>query len=435
MLILLWAQDCYRPVVIMASWLNRQLQRKSPQEVLSSFEADMLKDGVITERLAILRQEREGPEKRVRRLEMIQVVYIVFGVRALIIFMTPIVAPKNTFLPLVLGDSISVMGLAVRQMWYSLCFHYSILYAVFRLTMKWAEDKKHLNFMTDYAPNIWIQSDLEAIRSKLNLCMIMHRMFNVLIYTTVGGTLCLTLVLETVDKRSLPHFFFSVFWALMNGCWIWSGPRLLIPVFFFVWLANREVCGKLQAVNDSGQDILKLLSSHLPKQRTVVNNKIESLLDEFDDATMTITQYNRTLKHLFLVFRFLFMPIAATNCYIFFAGQFPNLLSRYLILILSMSQLVIIYFFMSLAPLPRQHAAPISEVLFSIQSRMSGLLKGRQRVRLLRAVHRIMNKQHPVGYTCGSVFSFESKSMIEFMLDISSCTIMMLQIIFQIQPA
>ena len=347
----------------------------------------------------------------------------------------PIVAPKNTIVPFVLGDSVAVLGVAVRQMWYSLCVNYSILFAAIRLTMAWAESRQYLTFLTDYAPHTLITGDLEKIRSKMNVSVFAYRCFNTVIYATIAGTLALALSIELLEKKSLPQLCVSLLWSLIHGYWVIHGPSLVLPILFFAWLAGREVCEKLQIMLTLGQEVMKQVPHAQERHISLMRNKIEHLFDDFEVVSSKVKQYNRTLKYLFMFFRYLFLPICAADCYVLFAGQFPNFLVQLIILILSLSQLVAISFIMSLSPLPRQSALPICELLFSIQARMGRYISHGQKVRLLRMVHKIRNERNPVGYTCGEEFAFETKSMVELCMEISVTTILFLQMVPHITSA
>ena len=419
----------------MASWLQQMIQRKSPQEVLSFFEGELLKEDTISDTLHVLRNAVKKPNVHRLRSRLIILVYLVFAVRSAILFLVPIFAPKNTIIPFVLGDNVAVLGLAFRQMWYSLCVNYSILFAATRLLVEWAENRQYLTFLTDYPPHSPISRDLEKMRGKLNVCLITYRCFNAVIYANVAGTLILALSIEIMEKRSIPHFCFSLFWSLFNGYWIMHGPNFLLPILFFVWLAGREVCEKIQMVHESAQDVMKQFPHLQERHISLLRSKMEHLFDDFEAVSSKVTQYNRVLKYMFLFFRYLFLPLCASDCYVLFAGQFPNLLLQLIILILSLSQLVAMSFFMSLSAYPRKKALPICELLFSIQARMSHYLSPGQRVRLLRMVHKIRNERDPVGYTCGEEFTFEAKSMFELAMEIGVTTILFLQMIPHITPA
>ena len=401
---------------------------RKPEEVLEFFESEMLKDGLISQKLEDLANGKTSPKSHGWSWWAVQLLYFGFALRAVILFAIPILVPDNTIIPLVLGDGISVLGVAVRQMWYSLSMNYSFVFATIRFTQKWAEKKGRLHFMTDFSPTWASKPEQKRLRFKLNLFYIGYSYFNYIIYASIVGNLSLSLVLDTMARKSVLHFCINLAWAAYNCTWMLFAPSILIQLFLFMWLATTEATHKLKTVRDTGQEILKLQR----QKSTELKQHVVQMSAEFESAEIAVRKYNSCMKYSFLLFRSLFIPIAATNSFVLFTGTFPNLLSRFLCLSLCLNQLVVIYFVMSLAAIPHENSIPVSRIYLSILTRKRDQLSAGQKVSLLRIVKEITSVNHAVGFTCGDTFAFEKRSMMDFIQEVSTAVILSLQMITQI---
>jgi hypothetical protein len=156
-------------------------------------------------------------------------------------------------------------------------------------------------------------------------------------------------------------------------------------------------------------------------------------LNTIDFISGKINRYNQILKHIFFIFHYLLITLCATDCYVLFAGKFPDAFTRSMVILLSLSQLCVIAFCMSRASLPSTFSFQLSEVLFSMQARIGHHLAVRQKLRLIKTIHRITNKRHPMGYACGNVFILDARSFLDFVLQIMASTVLFLHIITQLE--
>ena len=416
------------PVMMESNKMTSIIEKyRKPEEVLQFFESEMLYDGMISQKLDALANGETNPKSHGFYWWSVQVMYFGFALRAFILFLIPIFDPDNKIFPLVLGDVVVVLGVAFRQMWYSLCINYSFVFATMRFTQKWAEKKGCLHFMTDFSPSWAGKREQERLRLKLNLFCIGYSYFKYIIYVLIPGNLLMALFLDTMARKSLLYFCFNSIWVAYHCVWLMFAPSVLFQLYFFMWLATTEASYKLKTVCETGQKILKLQQLKFAELR----QHVVQLSAEFQSAHLSVWKYNRCMKYSFLLFRSLFIPIAAANSYVLFTDTFPNELSRFLCLSVCLNQLVVILLIMSLAAVPRGNSIPVSHVCFSILARKKDQLSAGQKISLLRIVKEITNDHYPVGFTCGDTFPFETRSMMDFIHEVSTAVILSLDMITQ----
>ena len=431
----------------------------------------------------------------------IQGVYAVFGIRGLLLLFSPILFPGNRLLPLFLGDSMAALGLPVRQMWYSLSVNYSLAFAVVKGFVKRAElmsgarrsnDARRLQFMTDFSANTLTPEELDSIRIPLALFYFGYRYFNGVIYATVCGNVALALAAATIDQPTdYPALLSNSLWAIVNWYWVFFAPAPLLQIFAYMCLATWRANRLLNDVKTAAQELLQLASARTDargsrallhhqmrrSQSTVTSatgdedlwtdsrsssvdmgagererlmkqslNRLETRISRAGD---TLAAYNQTMKQIFAVFRTLFLPIAATDVYVWFTGLAGvNFLSQAFVFALSINQLIVIYMFMSLGAAPRKRAAAIPRLLFALSARTAApvatsigtkaptatgvRLPRRQRLILLRSIKQVTSHSRPLGFTCGDTFPFEAGSLLAFVAEISSTVLLFLEMIAQI---
>lgn len=405
---------------------------KAPKEIMKFFESEMLKDCVISCKLEdLINSERPQTPKEKSPLKRwaVQMMYLAFGLRAAILFSTPILDPGNTLILFLLGDCLSTLGVAVRQMWYAHSINYSILLSYILVKVRRAEKEKQMQFMTTFTQRWASQPQQERLRFKLNLLYICYYAFNISIYITDIGCLILAIFLDTTRRMSISYFIFNALGILLNIAWILYTPNILIQLFVFMWLSTSDATAKLQRVNKIGQELLMLKAP----SKKVIQHMIAQFVEAFETANSTIRGYNYCMKHFFYLFRNLYIPIAAANSFVLFTGTFPNQITYLLVFGLSLSQLVMIYFFMSLASTPYDKSVPISRTALSIMARMKDHLSRNQKYSFLKVIKKIRSTSFPVGYTCGDTFAFETRSMAEFIQEVMMAAILALDLIKGIQ--
>ena len=136
----------------------------------------------------------------------ILMVYGVIGVRALVLFAVPIIMPDNELLPFILGDFIASLGLAVRQMMYSLSLNYSIAMILLKVVVKWCDSGNKLHFVHDFDPKtmqlpITDPQAMSKLRRELKQALIGYRYYVLVINISVVGQLRLALTLDTMNRR------------------------------------------------------------------------------------------------------------------------------------------------------------------------------------------------------------------------------------------
>ena len=181
-----------------------QSDQKDVKFILSFFQEAMVYQQLAAPQV----RAGQGREKQARawRWYWILVVYVVIGVRGLVLFTMPIWTPDNQSLPYLLGDFIASLGLAVRQMMYSLSLNYSIAMILLKVVVMWCDSRNKLHFVHDFDPQtmqlpITDPGAMSKLRRELKLALIGYRYYVLVINMSVVGQLTLALTLDTMNRR------------------------------------------------------------------------------------------------------------------------------------------------------------------------------------------------------------------------------------------
>ena len=138
------------------------------------------------------------------------------------------------------------------------------------------------------------------------------------------------------------------------------------------------------------------------------------------------------MKHVFAIFSHLFIPIAASDCFFLLttADSLQGVFMQAIVIVLCVNQFAVITLFLSLAADARNATRPLAKRLASLLARdaLSPRLTVRQKRLLLASLKRVTSMTQPIGFTDGSRGPFESRSMVDFVIEVALQLILFLQI-------
>lgn len=191
--------------------------RGTVEDALKYFEAELLRYGMIDKKLNEIRRG-DYEHKITTKWYINQLMFVGFAVRGAILFLQPIFAPGNTFIPFILGDCIATLGLPLRQMWYALSVYYSIMCFIQRKIIKKAEVENRLDIMLDFAPGSpEVNHNDETLRIELNLAVKSYRIFKIVVFVSVYSQMFISLLLNTIKRKSVSYFIIDLIGLIYNA--------------------------------------------------------------------------------------------------------------------------------------------------------------------------------------------------------------------------
>ena len=411
-------------------------------DLISVFQKWMLEQYTISKRF----DEPPPKDKTVRRQRfrgwlMIQGMFIGFGGRALILLVLPLM-PENIqamqWIPLVLGDSIYTLGIPMRQMWFSLCFYYSLVCFALRITMRSLDLKEDLSFVTDYrflmteyAESSFKISNkqVESLRKQMKYFQYAYRMFAFGIYSTTFGNLAISLILQVYQTRSIPRFMTGSFWITYQMFWVQNVVPLLCQVLFFLYMSCQVIEMRFaKVIADCHEKLLNRKDNLYRQILTCVE-----ILKDLDHSCLKVAEINNQVKMPLWYIYYIFVPTAATASYVIFTGDFPNWMSFALVLAMSIQQMGLICSYLIFARTIVNYSRGCFVSLFSMQSHLGLIFPVKVQIMIRKRIKHLTNTHKPVAFSCGNDFPITSQVFMDFLFNIMSFVIMMLEAIVNIQ--
>ena len=425
------------------------------QDIISKFDQWMVSQYIIrkgfNERFEpeIESEENVLKEKKLennylRGWLLIQVFISCFAVRALIMLMLPILPLKLQhplvlkWAPIVCGDHIYTLGIPMRQMWFSLVFYYSIVCFALRIIFKQLDKENNLSFVTDFgflntkfaSQKLSVsKEDVKILRNKAWFCYYVYYAFAVCIYSTVFGNLTISWFLQIHQTMSLIRAMTGLFWMIYHMYWLLIVVPIHCQVLFFLYMSCQVIGMRFDRFIEKCN--ARLTSNEGDKKVNIFKSVIECIriLRDHDQTCFKVSEYNMQMKMMLWYIYHIFCPTAATACYVLFTGNFTNKLSFYLVLFMSIGQLFLIISYLFFSRTIAWYSTSCFIRLFSIQCRQGIEYPVKLQLMVKKRIKHLTNKKWPVALTIGNNFPVTSHVCMEFMFNILTFVIMMLEAI------
>ena len=420
---------------------DKESPKKDP-DIISTFESWMLTQGVISRGFDDpLPKERKGARRKFWHWSQIQIMFFGFGLRSFILLLLPLLPTKIQsikWIPLLLGDHLYTLGLPMRQMWFALCFYYSFLCFILRVLIRRLDLTGKMTFITDYRfiKTKYAESSLripregiEKLKKKMKFCHFIYRGFAISIYSTTFGNLAISLALQVYQTRSIVRALIGSFWITYQMFWVQNVVPLLCEVLFFEYLSCQVIEMRFaKVINDCLQKLKNRKQNLYASVLTCLG-----ILKDLDHTCSKVAEYNLQVKWMLWYIYHIFVPTAATASYVIFTGEFPNWMSFALVLTMSINQLGLICSYLFFARTIARFSRSCFVSLFSIQTRHGIAFPVRLQVMIRKRIKHLTNKKFPVAFTCGDNFPITSDSFMEFIMNIITFVIMLLEAILNLQ--
>jgi hypothetical protein len=407
-------------------------------DLVSTFERWMLDQYVISRRFdEPLPKENETNRRRFMGWVWIQVMFFGFGTRALMLLILPVMPERiqaMKWIPVVLGDSLYTLGIPMRQMWFSLCFYYSLVCFILRVNIRRLDLKGQMSFVTDYRflKTEYAEStfrvtftEIQSLRRQMKLFGYAYRLFAVGIYGTTFGNLAISLVLQIHETRSIVRVVSGLFWISYQMFWVQNVVPLLCEILFFLYMTCRVIETRFAKVIENCNERLQRKGDELYLQ---VLTSI-GIIKDLDQTCEKVAEYNFQMKMILWYIYHIFVPTAATASYVIFTGEFANWISFALVLAMSIQQLGLICSYLIFARTIARFSRSCFLSFFSLQNQYGIAFPVRVQVMIRKRIKHLTNTKFPVAFSCGNNFPITSDAFMEFIMNILTFVIMMLEAI------